>query len=105
MAIVKLLALISFVAIAHASASGQWRKWGNYKGTSVYYQRFERDRNLATVWVKNRQVVGRLAFDCSQGSVRQLAAIKNGQPFDEWGEYYPVAPKTFGEWLYQKACP
>lgn len=99
------LGVAILVGVAVSPVGAQWRLWGRYQRSPIYFQKLQQERSSVTVWIKHRQVVGRVAFDCSNKSVRQVAAVKNGEPFDDWGEYYSVAPNTLGAWLYAKACP
>ncbi len=101
----RILFALLIVAICTLPALGQWKSWGKYKGHKVYYQRFTRERRLVKVWIKKDRVLGYLAFDCSQRKVKQIDAIKNGNLIGSWDGFHFVAPGTFGEWLYNKACP
>ena len=102
---VRTLSIFFLIATFCFSAIAQWKSWGKYKGHTVYHQRFTRQRSVVKVWIKKDRILGHLAFDCSQRSVKQLDAIKNGNLIGSWDGFRVVAPKTFGEWLYNKACP
>jgi hypothetical protein len=86
------------------SLGGTWRLWGTYKGNKIYYQNLVRDNNSVKVWIKKREVMGRINFDCSNSTVTMLAAVDHGRPYDEWDDFYAIKTATFGEWLFKKAC-
>lgn len=102
--------LILLLVLTSSLFGQSWKYVGKYQNRVVWVDSssVKQYRNIATmtfrVKTQNKTNVGRFEFDCALKSIQQIYAQTGFGVVKSWDKPYPVKDKTFGAWLYDRAC-